>query len=154
ECYTAAIRRDPGFALAHLNRGLARLDLKQFQAALDDLDRAAALGREDAILHAGRGAALEGLGKHRQADDALAAMESRARALPDNLRVPLLLRHGFTVYKRLPGQADGSFAAVLRHQPHHPQALYGRAMLLVEQKQEAEAVACFDKALEHHPGFT
>ena len=37
ECYGAALRQDPGFALAHLNRGLALVDLKRFQPALDEV---------------------------------------------------------------------------------------------------------------------
>src|SRR5262249_2199313 len=56
--YTAALERDPAFMLARVNRGLARLELKQYREALDDFDWARDRGREDASLHAGRGMAL------------------------------------------------------------------------------------------------
>src|SRR5436853_50614 len=34
--YSAALDRDPAFVLAHLNRGMARLELKQYGPALAD----------------------------------------------------------------------------------------------------------------------
>jgi tetratricopeptide (TPR) repeat protein len=152
-CYAAAVRCDPGFAPAYLNRGLALLDQKQYRAALDDLTKAAELGRDDALLHGGRGAALEALGKGKDADAAFATAFARAgdsAALWFRLR----LSYGFSVYKRLPEKAQEAFAEVLHRQPQHLQALYGRAMVLVEQGEEDQAVACFTRALEAHPGFT
>ena len=70
--YSAALRCDKGYALAYLNRGLALLDLKQFQVALDDFEQAAALGRDDALLHLGCGTVLENLNQSSQADAAFA----------------------------------------------------------------------------------
>jgi serine/threonine protein kinase/tetratricopeptide (TPR) repeat protein len=170
-CYAEALRRDPRFTLAYLNRGLALLDQKHYQEALDDLTKAAGLGRDDVLLHGGLGAALEGLGRDQEADEAFAAALARAAGgLPAGggastggqaaggtqacaLRVPLLLRYGFSVYKRLPTKAQEAFAEVLRQQPRHLQALYGRAMVLVEQGKEKAAIACFGQALDAQPGF-
>jgi tetratricopeptide (TPR) repeat protein len=151
--YAAALRHDPGFTLAYLNRGLALLDQKEFRAALDDFTKAAGLGRDDTLLHGGRGAALEGLGRGSEADAAFAVAFARSNETPA-LQLPLRLRYGFSVYKRLPDKARQAFAEVLRQQPQHPQALYGRAMILVEQGEERKAVAVFTKALDAHPGFT
>jgi serine/threonine protein kinase/tetratricopeptide (TPR) repeat protein len=175
-CYTAAIQRDPEFTPAYLNRGLARLDEKQYQAALDDFTKAAGFGRDDALLHGGRGVALEGLGKGSEADAAFgvafarasggrgatggspasgkASTGGQAASGTQSLQIPLLLRYGFSVYKRLPEKAEQAFAEVLRRQPAHLQALYGRAMVLVERGEEKAAVACFGRALEVNPGFT
>ena len=69
--YTAALDRDRRFVAARVNRGLARLELKQHAAALTDFDHALALdGPGDAALAAGRGLALEALGRHAEADSA------------------------------------------------------------------------------------
>jgi tetratricopeptide (TPR) repeat protein len=53
----------------------------------------------------------------------------------------------------LPDRAQEAFAEVLRQQPHHPQALYGKAMAFVEGGREAEAITCFDEVLQWHPAF-
>ena len=55
--------------------------------------------------------------------------------------------------KRLPDAADKAFVEVLGQQPHNPQALYGKAMLLAECGKESAAIACFDEALAWHPLF-
>jgi tetratricopeptide (TPR) repeat protein len=153
DCYAEAIRRDPGFTLAYLQRGLALIEQKQYQEALEDLSKATGLGRDDTLLHGGRGVALEGLGKGKEADEAFAVAFARARQSAA-LQSRLLLRYGFAVYKRLPGKAQDAFAEVLRRQPHHLEALYGRAMVLVKQGKEKAAVASFSRALEANPGFT
>jgi serine/threonine protein kinase/Flp pilus assembly protein TadD len=151
--YTAALERDPDFVPAYLNRGLARLELKEYEGALADFDRAAALGRDDASLHAGRGVALEGLKRHAEADQAFEAAFAKAHDVPEAVRTRLHWIYGFAVAARLPDRAREAFDAVLRRDARHPQALYGRAMLLVEQGREGEAVGCFDRALEASPGF-
>jgi serine/threonine protein kinase/Flp pilus assembly protein TadD len=151
--YDNALRCDRGFALAYLNRGLAWLDLRQFEAALADLDRAAGRGRQDALLHLGRGTALEALGRAGPADAAFALALGKLDALPPARQATLLCGYGFAVYKRLPDAALRAFGRVLARQAHHPRALYGKAMVLAEEKNIPGAVACFDEALAWHPGF-
>ncbi len=69
--YTAALKCDPGFVAALANRALARVELRQYGPALIDFDRALALdGPADAAIVAGRGLALEGVGRHAEADAA------------------------------------------------------------------------------------
>ncbi len=151
--YSAALRCDQGFALAYLARGVALLNLKQFQVALDDWDKAASLGRDDALLHLGRGTALEGLHKFKEADAAFALARARIQTLPADKQARLLSDYGFAVYKRLPEAADQAFTEALRCQPHFQRALYGKAMVLVEQGNEGDAIAWFDEALKWHPSF-
>jgi serine/threonine protein kinase/tetratricopeptide (TPR) repeat protein len=153
DSYSAAIGCDQRFALAYLNRGLAWIDQRDFHAALLDLKQAAALGRDDALLHQGRGTALHSLRRTQEADAAFALAFERAKTLAAHVQVSLHLRYGFVVHKRLPERALSAFAEVLRQQPQQPQALYGKAMVLVEKGREVEALACFDEALQWHPGF-
>ena len=151
--YSAALERDPNFLLPYVNRGLARLELKQYAPALADFDKAAALGRDDAVLHTGRGVALEGLGRPKEADAAFAAASQRSATATAEVRRRLRWVYGFAVAGRLPGRAREAFDEVLRERPAHPQALYGRAMLLAQTGQLDEAIAAFNRAVEGAPNF-
>jgi eukaryotic-like serine/threonine-protein kinase len=153
DAYTAALERDPGFLLAYVNRGLARLELNQYRPALLDFDRALELGRDDAFLHTGRGVALEGLGCHPEADAAFALAFTRAESASETDLARIRWVYGFAVSKRLPEKAAEVFNDVLQNEPRHPQALYGRAMLAVEQAQPEQAIRDFDRALEANPSF-
>jgi serine/threonine protein kinase/Flp pilus assembly protein TadD len=151
--YTAALDRDPGFAAALANRALARVELRQYEPALTDFDRALALDVPgDATLVAGRGLALEGLGRHAEADEAFRAAFAMAPE-SDPARLRLRWTYGFAVSARLPGRAQSAFDEVLRHDPRHPQALYGRAMLAMNEGDLPLGLRFFDKALEANPGF-
>ncbi len=151
--YTAALERDPQFVAALANRGLARVELKQYGPALVDFDRALALGGPgDASLAAGRGLALDGLGRHAEADAAF--REAFAIApYPDPARIRLKWTYGFAVSARLPEQAKAAFDEVLRQDSQHPQALYGRAMLAMNGGDLASALRFFNRAVESNPGF-
>jgi serine/threonine protein kinase/Tfp pilus assembly protein PilF len=151
--FTAAIERDPGFVLAYVNRGLTRLELKESRLALEDFDRAVSLGRDDAFLHAGRGMALEALGRPQEAEVAFAAALARAEALPAPARARLGWSYGFAVAPRQPERAAQAFDAILCDNPTQPQALYGRAMLAVERGDLAEAVAFADRAVAADPAW-
>jgi serine/threonine protein kinase/tetratricopeptide (TPR) repeat protein len=151
--YSAALERDPGLLAAHLNRGMLHLELEQFGPALADLRRAAEGGRDDAAFHSGLGVALEGLGRHREADEAFGRAAQRAAGMPAGSRSRLLLAYGFAVAKRLPEEAWLAFEQVTPGQPEHPQALYGRAMLAERGGRPQEALTYYNRALEASPEF-
>jgi eukaryotic-like serine/threonine-protein kinase len=151
--YTSAIEVDGSFAPAFMNRGLAHLELKHHQEALADFDKVVELGRENAFVSAGRGVALEGLGQAAEADAAFATAFARSPNLADPVAVRIRWVYGFAVFKRLPDKALAAFDEVLATQPEHPQALYGRAMLLSRTNQDAEALALFDRAIAASPAF-
>jgi tetratricopeptide (TPR) repeat protein len=153
EDYTDALRRDPDFANAYINRGLVCLELKQWSKALSDYDYAARLGRDDAALHAGRGIALEGLGRSRDADAAFETAFARLEMAPADVRTRIRWTYGFAVAARLPEKAQQAFELVLQENPDQPEALYGRGMLLVEQKHSEEALKYFNRAIEVAPHF-
>ncbi len=149
--YSAAVERDPGFLLAYVNRGMVRLELKQFTPALEDFRTAADRGEDGAVLHAGKGIALEGLGRHAEADAAF--REAFARPAPDVVRTRIAWIYGFAVSARLPDKALQAFDEVLQRQPRHPQALYGRAMILAGRGQEQEAIGLFGQAIQADPAL-
>jgi tetratricopeptide (TPR) repeat protein len=151
--YTAALERDPEFLPAYVNRAMARLELRQVAAALADFDQALARGRDDAFLHAGRGQALELLHRPQEADEAFRKAASRAQGASDVVRTRLGWVYGFAVAHRLPDKARAAFDDILRRHPKHPQALYGVAILLVEQGLSEEALPLFTRAAEADPAF-
>ncbi len=151
--YTAALDRDAGFVAALSNRGLARLELEHYGPALADFDRALAMDQQgDASLYAGRGLALEALGRHAEADAAFRRAFAMA-PYPDPARIRLDWTYGFAVSARLPERARAAFDEVLRIDHRHPQALYGRAMLAMGGGDLDTALSFFDRALEADPGF-
>jgi serine/threonine protein kinase/Flp pilus assembly protein TadD len=151
--YTAALCRDRSFVAALVNRGLARLELKQYGPALTDFDRTVAIGGQgDASVSAGRGLALEALGRHAEADSAFRQAFTLAPH-PDPAHIRLNWTYGFAVAARLPKQAQEAFDDVLRHDPHHPQALYGRAMLAMDRGDPGMALQFFNRAVEANPAF-
>jgi serine/threonine protein kinase/tetratricopeptide (TPR) repeat protein len=151
--YGAALDRDPAFLLAYLNRGMSYLELAQYKPALADFDKAIELGQDDAVPHAGRGAALEGLKRFDAAAQAFQVAFTRCQTASREVRIRIGLLYGFAVANRQPDKALQAFADVLQQQPEHPQALYGRALLLVDQGQLQEALAFFNRAVQGAPHF-
>src|SRR5262249_47858290 len=151
--YTAALKRDPLLAPAYVNRGLARLELKDPAEALADFDHALALGQDDTALHARPGIALEAMGRHAEADGAFRVAFGRAEGQPPALRARILWTYGFAVSARLPEKARAAFDEVLRNNAGHPQALYGRGLLAAERGQTGEALSFFHRAVEADAGF-
>jgi tetratricopeptide (TPR) repeat protein len=151
--YTAALERDPRFVPAYVNRGLAYLERKEPARALADFQKAADLGKDDASLHAGRGMALEALGRAAEADAAFETAFTRAAALPEEARTRLRWTYGFAVASRLPNKAREAFDEVLSQVPNHPQALYGRAFLAVQEEQPQLALRFLDQALVVDPNL-
>jgi tetratricopeptide (TPR) repeat protein len=151
--YSSALARDPDLVPAYINRGLAFLDLRQYRQALADFDRAVELGQDGPAVLAGRGMALEGMGRGREADSAFERALAQAETLDNQARLRILWTYGFAVAGRLPEKARHVFDGILRVSPHHPQALYGCAMLAAAQGDVAEAIHGFDLALARNPDF-
>jgi eukaryotic-like serine/threonine-protein kinase len=151
--YTLALQRDPGLAAARVNRGMQYLELKRYEPALADLQAARAAGRDDAALATGLGAALEGLGRHDEADQAFTAAAARAPEAPPRVRQRLRWAYGFAVAARLPERARAAFAEALQADPTDAFALYGCAMLHDRNGRGEEALQYYARALEAAPGF-
>jgi tetratricopeptide (TPR) repeat protein len=132
---------------------MACLELRRYEEALADFDRVAARGQESAFLFAGRGVALEGLRRHREADDAFRVARARAEGEPEAVGTRVRWVYGFTVAARLPERAREAFDEVLAREPRHAQALYGKAMLLAEEGKDMEALGFLNRAVEASPDF-
>lgn len=151
--YSAAIECDPEFAAAYVNRGLAYLELRQYSEAYSDFSRSLEFGRSDATLYASCGMALEGLGRHEEADAAFKMAFAQAGRLVGAERVRLGWAYGFSISARLPEEARLAFLETLAEETDNQQALYGLAMLSMNQSDNAAALSYFNQALEAHPEF-
>jgi serine/threonine protein kinase/Flp pilus assembly protein TadD len=151
--YTDALKYDPKFLLAYVNRALARLELKQYADALADFDQAFELGQDDVRLHTGRGTALEGLGRFQEADEAFGIAFDRIASTEQRVRNDLRLVYGFAVCARLPDKARAVFDDLLQDDPAHADALYGLAMVAVQQGQAGKAIKYYDRALTVNPRY-
>ncbi len=153
--YSAALDRDADLEEALRNRGIARLELGRHAEALSDFDHLISLGRDEPILSALRGQALEGLQRPDEADAAFAlAMQ------PDHLaKLPVVQQHqlqcsfGFAVAARRPADAEQAFARVPSDDPKYPEALYGRGLIATNANRLERAAELFAKALELRPHF-
>jgi tetratricopeptide (TPR) repeat protein len=154
--YNSALHYDRNLLPAYINRGLLRLDTGEPGLALDDFQQALNRlgdGRDDAVLHSGRGVALERLGRHAEADAAFALARRRAAGSPTEVRLRLLWVYGFAIAARLPEEARDAFDAVLEEDQENSQALYGCAMLLDGQGKGEEALRYFNRALKVNEEF-
>ncbi len=153
EAYTSAIQHDPHLQSAYFNRALTHLELRDFEAALVDFKKVQELGRHDSVLDAARAMALEGIGQHAEADLLFARVLEVAKKSPDRVTHRFNWTYAFAVAHRAPRISDQTFDDILRADPHHAQALYGKGMLAMRQGRLQEAVDFFDKALNADTTF-
>ncbi len=151
--YSAALERDPELIAAYQNRGMAYFELGQHVAALADFDRLIELGRNESVLLALRGQALEGLQRPADADAAFASAFANVSSLPEPIRHQLFCSYGFAVCSRLPAEAQKAFRKIPSDDPKYPEALYGLGLLAANQSRTEQAVELFGKALERRPAF-
>lgn len=151
--YTAALECDGKFLPAYRNRGLLRLEQRHYSEALADFDQVPAQKGDAGVVHIGRAVALEGLRRFPEADVEFGTGFAQLSSASVSTRTRALCAHGFAVAARLPEKARASFDQVLALAADHPQALYGRAMLLVERGEEKEALRDLDRAVAVAPGF-
>ena len=98
DAYDQALRLDPDFTEALVNRALVELELNRVDTALADLTTAIGLGRHDTAVLAARGEALDRLGRK---SDARRQFDSLLSADPDNAVVRVA--RGMTQLRTDPG---------------------------------------------------
>ncbi len=145
--YNAAIKHDPKLQSAYYNRALIHLELQHFDSALVDLTKSQELGRNDVSLDAARAMALEGTGQHAEADLLFARVLEVTKKTSNSDTHRFSWTYAFAVAHRAPAISHRVFDDILRSNPKHPQALYGKGMLLMKEKRLREAVRLFDEAL-------
>lgn len=149
--YTAALARTPDFPDALLNRGLIHLERKEFDAALSNFTAVLGVHPEDAAIQAGRGMALEGLGRSSDADRAFERALALLPAAPEKLRPRILLEYASAIGRRRPQSARKAYETVLREHPRNADAFYGLSMVAAEADNLDDAIGCLDRCLAVAP---
>jgi serine/threonine protein kinase/tetratricopeptide (TPR) repeat protein len=145
DAYDQALRLDPEFTEAMVNRALVELELNRVESALADLSMAIRLGRHDAAILAARGEALARLGRTTEAERQFAAILS---ADPDNALARVA--RAMTRLGTDPKGARADLERVLARDPRHAAAHYGMA-LLIRPHDPTAALKHLDIAIDADP---
>ncbi len=146
--YDQALRANPNFLEALVNRALCSLELGQAEEAAADLDRAMSLGRLEEGILAAWAEAQSRLGRRSLAE---AEFEAVLRKRPDDPMI--LVAHGFFLIRHDPIRAENEFRRALSIDPRHPRAHLGLAHVK-RHGAPREALAHLDQALDALPGLT
>ena len=145
-----AIAIDPdnrAYTPAYNNRGIALRNAGQPQAALENFDKAIALGAAHADLYFNRGNALRDLGRHMDAIESLATV------------IAIVPTHSDAYYHRglsftelgLYQQAADSFTQAIRLLPTTPRFHNSLGIALSNLNRYEEAIESFKKAVKINP---
>ncbi len=151
--YGMALKCDPAFVPALINRGMDHLKLGSPREARRDFEEALRLGKDEAAVHAGLGMALEALGDAEGAGRAFRRAFARGGSLPASVAAQLYCACGFSLAGRSPEKAREAFAEALRREGRNPQALYGLGMLAMAGGDGTAARRFFDRAVAADPEF-
>lgn len=144
-----AIEVNPSSAIALNNRGLARQELRDYQAALRDHERALAIDARYAEAHCERGNALKGL---KRWEEALASYERAITLRPDyelaifNCGVVLMDLKRWDAALRC-------FDRALELKPDYAEAHNGRGNVLCALRCPERALASYERALALKPHY-
>jgi tetratricopeptide (TPR) repeat protein len=143
--YEHALRLDPDFVLARVNRGLVALELNLLDEALGDLKEAVAQGCRDVGVLTALGENLAKLGRRTEAETIFDEL------LAKNPRDPIVrVARGMAWVRTDPGRAKEDFATVLSDDPGNAMAHYGMARWIRTRDHRA-AIEHLNAALEANP---
>jgi len=147
DIYDLMLARVPGQAEVYNNRGVALLNMKQYDEALASYDKARALRSDYAEAHNNRGAALHEMKRYHEArvsyDQAIALNPNYANAYSGR---------GSTLHAlKQNDDALASFDQAITLRPDVAEAYNNRGKILQEVKRFDDALASFDKAIALKP---
>lgn len=150
----AAIRLDPKLAVAYNSRGLARMDLKQWDDAIRDFDKAIefekTIERDHslAVVYVNRGIAK----KHKRRFEAALRDYDTAIRLDANCELALYNRALLLYYKlHRTKEALDDFAEAVRIDPDCMPTRYERACVLIGLGELRKAIADLDEVIRREP---
>jgi eukaryotic-like serine/threonine-protein kinase len=146
-CFRKALEIQPGFAMAHLNLGVALKGKDDLDGAIAEFRMALRLQPDYAIAHANLGGALQGKGDF---DGAIAELRTAIRLQPDNADAHNNLGNTLQAKGDLDGAA-AEFRAAIRLQPDFVTARTNLGSTLADKGDLDGAVAEFSTALHLQP---
>jgi tetratricopeptide (TPR) repeat protein len=144
-CYTGAIRLNPDYAAAYINRGVAHYDKGNLDAALKDFNEAIRLNPDDPDTYMNRGVAHNHKGN---LDAALKDYNEAIRLKPDD--ADAYMKRGAAHYDK--GNLDAAlkdFNEAIRLKPDDDtKAYHNRALIWRQRANRKAAIADFQKYLD------
>ena len=142
-----ALRVDPAFTGAMINRGNVLLDLNDDAAALEAFTRVVELDPQGAMPRTMAGRALQRLGR---TEEAIQAYRHATRLRPDYVEAWLILVSALNDLGHLP-EADAASTEALRANPDNAQLLEARSLLLRVSGRRTDAEAFLTERLRRTP---
>ncbi len=155
--FDAALRADPGFVSAHLNRGLALQEggkteesLKELRTAVELAEKARVFNMETLGVYYYLGEALEAAGKSQ--DDVLAVFHQAVEKLPDAAEPHYNLGIKLQKYGK-DADAAQQFATAVKLEPLYADAWYHLAGILAEDGRLEDAATALEQVLSINPNY-
>ncbi len=147
EEFTAAIRHDPGCAMAYVNRAAAYLNKGDLDQAIADCNRGLEIDPQLALAYVNRGGAYLNRG---ELDRAIADC-TQAIDLEPKLALAYANRGGACLNQGEPGQAIADCTRAIELDPKLTLAYANRAAAFLKEEDFSRAVADYDQALALDP---
>jgi tetratricopeptide (TPR) repeat protein len=145
--YNEAIRIEPSFVHAYINRGAAKADLKRYEEAIKDFNEAIRLDPALAAAYSNRGAAKAELKRYEEAikdyDEAIRLDPAYAAAYNNRG----IAKAGLKRYE----EAIKDYDEAIRLAPALAEAYYNRGNAKAELKRYEEAIKDFNEAIRLDP---
>lgn len=145
EEFTNALKLSPRKGSLYLQRGLAFLELDDFESSLKDLDKAEEMDKQNKLaIHLCKGKAYLGLNRY---DEALSEFDSAVSMDP---RSPLAYigRAEAHLVMGADDKSLGDLEVALRLDPDQPHAYFLRAIYFKRQHKKEQAIKDLKKAVE------
>jgi len=145
--WSHAVDDEPGSPLAHANLGAVYLAAGRLEEALQEIDRAESLGKQDAHTETRRAMALEALGRPAEAE---ASLRRAVRRDPQLGRAHALLGEVLRRQGRV-DEAQAELAQALRWEPTHPSTWLLAGAIYEQQGRYDDAVGAYARLRELYP---
>ncbi len=147
--YEQALRLDPNFADAYINKGIALRELKRQEEALAAYEQALRLDPNYAVAHNNKGNVLDDLKRY---EEALAAYELAIRLDP-NYAVAYINKGNALRELKRPQEALAAYEQAIRLDPNLALAYNGKGSALYDLKRYEEALAAYEQAIRLDPNW-
>ena len=148
ECYDEAIRINPDYASAYLNKGSALSDLGKKEEAIECYDEAIRI-KPDYAAYFNKGIALSELGKK---EEAIECYDEAIRIKPDYAEAYLNKGIALSVLGKKE-EVIGCYDEAIRINPDYAEAYYGKGNKLIVLGKYEEAIGCHDEAIRINPDY-
>lgn len=145
-----AIRLKPDLAEAFVNRGTAKQQFNQYEAAIADYDEAIRLQQNFAEAYSGRASARLAMQLY---DESIADCNLAIRLKPDYAEAYYNRGTSKVALKRF-DEAIDDFSEAVRLKADYVEAIYNLGTTMLTTRRHEEAVSNFDEAIRMRPDFS